>query len=130
MATAETNQFPTVDRTEEDVLATRAQAKAPIPAAELRQIAGNGACPMNAHESFSDLIREDQAHLAERELSSFFSAVTRLYGPEHARLSAQEWLDESELAYSQSLSKRQNWRAVTIAASARLAGRLSITGNQ
>jgi len=40
---------------------------------------------MNGHES-SDLIYEAQTHLAELELSSFVSAVTKLYGPEHASL--------------------------------------------
>jgi hypothetical protein len=81
---------------------------------------------MNEHESFSDLIYEEQTHLAERELSSFVSAVTRLYGPEQATLSAQDWLDESELIDSPPLSTERNWRAVTIAASARLADRLNI----
>jgi len=81
---------------------------------------------MNQHESFSDLIYEEQTHLAERELSSFVSAVTRLYGPEQATLSAQDWLDESELIDSPPLSTERNWRAVTIAASARLADRLNI----
>jgi hypothetical protein len=81
---------------------------------------------MNQHESFSDLIYEEQTHLAERELYSFVSAVTRLYGPEQATLSAQDWLDESELIDSPPLSTERNWRAVTIAASTRLADRLNI----
>jgi hypothetical protein len=85
---------------------------------------------MNKHESFSGLIYEGQAHLAERELSSFVCAVTKLYGPEQARLSAQDWLDEFGLVYSRSLSRERNWRAVTIAASARLADRLNLPGNR
>ncbi len=84
---------------------------------------------MNDHESSSDLIYEDQTHLAERELSSFVSAVTKLYGSQQARLSAQDWLDESELIDNQLLSTERNWRAVTIAASARLASRLNTTAN-
>ena len=83
---------------------------------------------MNKHESFSGLIGKGQPHLAERELSSFVCAVTKLYGPEQARLSAQDWLDESELIHSQALSREKNWRAVTIAASARLADRLNFQG--
>jgi len=55
---------------------------------------------MNEHEAFSDAIYEEQTHLAERELSSFIAAVTELYGPEQARLSAEDWLDESDLVYS------------------------------
>ena len=80
---------------------------------------------MNEHESFSDSIYEEQTHMAELELSSFIAAVTELYGPEQARLSEKDWLDESELMDSPPVSMRREWRAVTIAASARLAGRLS-----
>ena len=85
---------------------------------------------MNGHESFSDLIYEEQTHLAERELSSFLSAVTKLYGPEQAALAAQDWLDESQLIDSPPLSTERNWRAVTIAASARLADRMKTAANQ
>ena len=81
---------------------------------------------MNEHESFSDPIYEEQTYLAERELSSFVVAVTELYGPEQARLSAEDWLDESELMDSPPRSEVRNWRAVTIAASARLADRLNV----
>jgi hypothetical protein len=35
--------------------------------------------------------------LAERELSGFIGAVTQLFGPEEAKLSARDWLDESQL---------------------------------
>src|SRR5690348_11173009 len=51
---------------------------------------------MNERESFSDLICEKQARMAERELSSFSSAVTELYGPAEARRSEKDWLEESE----------------------------------
>jgi len=80
---------------------------------------------MNAHDSFSDEIYADQTHLAERELSSFIAAVTTLYGPEQAQLSAQDWLDESDLMDSPPRSEERDWRAVTIAASARLANRVN-----
>jgi hypothetical protein len=39
---------------------------------------------------FSDSIYEEQAHLAERELSSFIAAVKVSYGPEQAELSGEE----------------------------------------
>ncbi|MGO9540273.1 MAG: hypothetical protein ACLPN2_06730, partial [Terriglobales bacterium] len=68
----------------------------------------------------------DQMHIAERELSAFIRAVTQLFGPEEAELSAEEWLDESELTDSPPWSTSRNWRAVTIAASARLANRLAV----
>jgi hypothetical protein len=67
-----------------------------------------------------------QMHIAERELSAFIRAVTQLFGSEEARLSAEDWLDESELMDSPPLSTSRNWRAVTIAASARLANRLAV----
>lgn len=78
---------------------------------------------------FSDLIYDEQMHLAERELSSFIRAVTELYGPEQARLSAEDWLDESDSMDTLPFSTERNWRAVTIAASARLANRLPMTSN-
>jgi len=82
---------------------------------------------MNEHEAFSDAIYEEQTHLAERELSSFIAAVTELYGPEQARLSAEDWLDESDLMDSPPRFELRNWRAVTIAASARLANRVNVS---
>jgi hypothetical protein len=82
--------------------------------------------PMDEHKSFSNSIYQEQTYLAERELSSFIAGVTELYGPEQARLSEKDWLDESELLDSPPLSTHRQWRSVTIAASARLADRLSI----
>ena len=65
-------------------------------------------------------------HIAGRELSAFIRAVTQLFGPEDAKLSAEDWLDESELMDSPPLSTSRNWRGVTIAASARLSNRLAV----
>jgi hypothetical protein len=79
---------------------------------------------MNEHESFSNSIYEEQTLLAERELSSFIAAVTKLYGPEQARLSAEDWLNESDLMDSAPRSEARDWRSVTIAASAKLASRI------
>ena len=75
---------------------------------------------------FSNSTYEEQAHVAERELSSFMAAVKELYGPEEASLSANDWLDESELMDSPPRSEMRDWRAVTIAASARLASRVRV----
>jgi hypothetical protein len=80
---------------------------------------------MDEHESFSDLICEERVYMAGNELSSFIAAVTGLYGPEEARLSARDWLEELELMNTPPSSTKRYWRTVTIAASARLAGRLS-----
>ena len=79
---------------------------------------------MRALDSFSDWIYEEQTHLAERELSSFLASVNASYGPEQARLSAEDWLEESDLMDSPPRSETRNWCAVTIAASARLANRI------
>jgi hypothetical protein len=81
---------------------------------------------MHPKEQFSDSTYADQMHLAERELASFIGAVTELFGPEQARLSADDWLDESELMDSPPRSTSRDWRAVTVAASARLANRLTV----
>jgi hypothetical protein len=81
---------------------------------------------MDEHDSFSDSIYDEQTHLAERELSSFIAAVTKLYGPEQAKLSAEDWLEESDLIDDPPRSEIRDWRSVTIAASARLASRVNI----
>ena len=80
---------------------------------------------MNTKESFSNSICKEQMQMAEREFSAFISAVKELHGPEQAQLSAVDWLDELELMDSQPGSASRHWRAVTIAASARLANRLN-----
>lgn len=84
---------------------------------------------MNTPEPFSNSVYEEQTHLAEHELSSFIAVVTQSYGPELARLSADDWLDESDLIDSPPRSAPRNWRAVTIAASARLAHRITFNGH-
>jgi plasmid stabilization system protein ParE len=83
---------------------------------------------MNSDESVDTSTYADQMQLAERELTSFIGAVTELFGPEEARLSADDWLDESESMGGPPRTAR-DWRAVTIAASARLASRLAVAGN-
>jgi len=79
---------------------------------------------MNTEESFSDSAYADKIHMAEGELSAFIVVVTELFGPEQARLSTADWLDESEVMDSPPRSTDRDWRAVTVAASARLANRL------
>ena len=78
---------------------------------------------MDKEESFCNSTCEDQINMAERELSAFIRAVTELFGPEQARLSTEDWLDESELMDSPPRATSRDWRAVTVAASARLASR-------
>ena len=74
---------------------------------------------MKPTSSFSDSTCEDQLYMAERELTAFMCAVTELFGPEQARLSAEDWLDESESVDSPPRSTTRDWRAVTVAAAAR-----------
>jgi len=80
---------------------------------------------MNTKESLPNSICKDQPQMAEREFSAFIHAVKELLGPDQAELSALDWLDELELMDSQPGSTSRHWRAVTIAASARLANRLN-----
>jgi len=68
--------------------------------------------------------------MAERELSAFIGAVTQLFGPEEAKLSVEDWLDEAELIDSPPGSTGRDWRAVSVAASARLAKRLTVAPHQ
>ena len=63
--------------------------------------------------------------MVECEFSAFISAVKELHSPDHAHLSAVDWLDELELSDSQPRSTSRHWRVVTIAASARPANRLN-----
>jgi hypothetical protein len=79
---------------------------------------------MDDTKSFSTSMYEDQTHLAERELASFIGGVTQLFGPEQAQASTEDWLDEAEIMDAPPRSTARDWRAVTIAASARLARRI------
>lgn len=76
-------------------------------------------------QSFGNSTYAAETHRAERELSAFIGAVTELFGPEQARVSTEDWLDELALMARPSRSKERKWRAVTIAATARLANRLN-----
>jgi hypothetical protein len=61
----------------------------------------------------------DLIKMAERELSAFFNAVTQLFGPEQAELSAEDWLHELiEIEGLPTLA--HEWRLITARASTRL----------
>jgi hypothetical protein len=61
---------------------------------------------------------------AEQELAAFFNAVTDLYGPHIADLSANDWLNE--LLTSEALpASTRDWRQITLNVSTRLAARVS-----
>src|ERR1700677_2476072 len=65
----------------------------------------------------------DLARMAERELSAFFNAVTQLFGPEQAELSAEDWLRELIEVDGLPASARE-WRLITARSSTRLASRV------
>ena len=66
--------------------------------------------------------------MAERELGAFISAVTELFGFEQVRLAAEDWLDELVLMKTLPGLTSRDWRSITIAASARLANRVFLSG--
>jgi hypothetical protein len=79
-------------------------------------------------ESFSVTDQEGKSmaqHLAsaERELSAFVTAVHQLFGPEQARYAADNWMEELEQTEWINEAQAIDWRAVTIAAAAKLVGR-------
>jgi hypothetical protein len=81
---------------------------------------------MNSQEQFCISTYAAEMDDAEHELFAFIGAVTQLFGSEAAKLSAEDWLDESELMDSPPRSTGRDWRAVTVAASARLASRIGV----
>jgi hypothetical protein len=66
----------------------------------------------------------DLVTMAERELSAFFTAITQLFGPKQAELSAEDWLKELIEIDSLPASSRE-WRLITAKASTRLASRVN-----
>jgi hypothetical protein len=85
---------------------------------------------MNLNVPFPESIHDDEMRIAERELAAFIGAVTTLYGPEQANISAEEWLDELALMDARLRSEHRHWRTVTIAACARLADHVKDVSRQ
>ena len=84
------------------------------------------------HERFLDEPTNDQnasldglIKMAERELGAFFAAVTELFGPEQARLSVEDWLEELESLDTLPGLRNCDWRQVTLAVLTRLANRVN-----
>ena len=75
---------------------------------------------MDSNVSFSSAIYLEQEAREDEELSAFTRAVTDVFGPQQARLSERDWLDEAESMDTPPLSTVRNWRAVSVAASFRL----------
>src|SRR5439155_25062681 len=53
-----------------------------------------------------------------RGLGAFMRAVTELFGPEQARVAAEDWVDELEFVDILPEPAGRDWRSVTIAAAA------------
>ena len=81
--------------------------------------------PPNEWKSSHSPADADLMVIAERELGAFIRAVTELFGPEQARLAAEDWVDELELMDALPGPTRCDWGSVTVAASAQLARRLN-----
>ena len=81
---------------------------------------------MKQSDLFSNSSCSEQVQLAERELSAFIAAVAECFGADQARVSVEDWLDEVELMEVSPRSTHRGWRAITIAASVRLANRLNV----
>ena len=64
----------------------------------------------------------DLTMMAERELSAVFNAITQLFGPEQAELSAEDWLHELIEIDGVPTSTRE-WRLITAKVLTRLAKR-------
>lgn len=61
--------------------------------------------------------------MAEQELSAFFNAVTQLFGPEQAEISAEDWLREL-IALDGLPASTREWRLITARVSSQLANRV------
>lgn len=66
----------------------------------------------------------DLVTMAEQELSAFFNAVTNLFGPEQAEISAEEWLHKLIETEGLPASIRE-WRLITAKVSTCLASRVT-----
>jgi plasmid stabilization system protein ParE len=61
---------------------------------------------------------------AEKELAAYARAVLELFGPEQARQSVEDWMEELELMDLPGEKAIPDWRRLTIAAASRLAVRV------
>jgi len=81
--------------------------------------------PTNKRVANQSATQAEMMGAAEQELAAFVSAVRELYGFEQVGLAAEDWIEELVLMDSGPRSTTRDWRLVTVAASARLASRLT-----
>jgi hypothetical protein len=80
--------------------------------------------PIVATRQASDALIADLLRTAERELSAFYTAILRRYGPEEARRAAYDWIEEMETMDWPLDETVPNWRHVSIAAANCLSSRV------
>jgi hypothetical protein len=72
--------------------------------------------PIGATRQASAALAADLLRTAERELSAFYTAILRRYGPEEARRAAYDWIEEMETMDWPLDGVVPNWRRVSIGA--------------
>jgi hypothetical protein len=75
-------------------------------------------------------VRRRAHRLRAWPLAAFWQQVTELFGPEQARVAAEDWVDELEFVDILPEPAGRDWRSVTIAAAARLAKRLNVDADR
>jgi hypothetical protein len=80
---------------------------------------------MQRTERSCDELAAGLAPDAEKELAAFVHAVQELFGPEQARQSTEDWLEELESMDLPRGNAVSSWRPVTIASAIRLASRVN-----
>jgi hypothetical protein len=81
--------------------------------------------PTNKRAADQSATQAEMMAAAEQELAAFVASVGELHGFDQAMLSAEDWLEELALMDRLPGSTTDGWRLVTVAASARLASRLT-----
>jgi hypothetical protein len=80
--------------------------------------------PIVATQQASAALVADLLRTAQRELSAFYTAILRRYGPEEARRAAYDWIEEMETMDWSLDGAVPNWRHVSIVAADHLALRV------
>ena len=82
--------------------------------------------PTNKRAANQSATHAEMMAAAEQELAAFVASVRELHGFGQAMLSADDWLEELALMDRLPGSTTDGWRLVTVAASARLASRVTL----
>jgi hypothetical protein len=80
--------------------------------------------PIVATQQASDTLVADLLRTAEKELSAFYTAIFRKFGPDEARRAAYDWIEEIETMDWPLDETVPNWRHVSIVAADCVASRV------